>query len=135
MDEASVPQHALDYYEGRQRACYAKGRDGRYKVVFSSGWNVEAIVNRQANRDIEAQITEALTAVRSGAKSPLYFHMVERQMTVSLLAAHTGMFRWRIKRHFRPAVFAGLPPRILTKYALALGRSVAEVSSVPAAIV
>jgi len=42
-------------------------------------------------------------------------------MDVALLSQVTGLWQWRIRRHFRPAVFARLPARLLTRYADALG--------------
>jgi hypothetical protein len=42
-------------------------------------------------------------------------------MDAGLLAAHTGIWSLRIRRHLRPAVFARLPDRLLQRYADAFG--------------
>ena len=52
-------------------------------------------------------------------------------MDATLLAQSTGLFRWRVRRHLRPAVFARLPERILEKYATALGITVTQLCAVP----
>jgi hypothetical protein len=42
-------------------------------------------------------------------------------MDLALLAKTTGFSRWRIRRHFRPAVHARLTDRVLARYSEALG--------------
>jgi hypothetical protein len=44
-------------------------------------------------------------------------------MDLALLAQTTGLWRWRIRRHFRPQVFARLSPALRRRYADALGLS------------
>jgi hypothetical protein len=42
-------------------------------------------------------------------------------MNESLLAQATGLWRWRVRRHLRPAVFARLSQKLRARYAQALG--------------
>jgi len=70
MELDKVPQDD-SILEGRRRACYARDSDGRYVIAPSRGWTVEAIVNRQAQSDVEARVTAALHAVRAGRASAL----------------------------------------------------------------
>ena len=42
-------------------------------------------------------------------------------MDVELLSQITGLWRWRVRRHLKPAAFARLPPALKTRYAEALG--------------
>jgi hypothetical protein len=42
-------------------------------------------------------------------------------MDVALLAQATGLWRWRVRRHFRPEIFARLPRALLQRYADAIG--------------
>ena len=107
--------------EGRKRACYAQDRAGRYAVIASRGWQVEAIANRQALSDVEEKIARAALDVREGRASPLAYHMARFHMSAGLLAAHTGVWALRIRRHLKPAVFARLPDRLLQRYADAFG--------------
>jgi hypothetical protein len=47
--------------------------------------------------------------------------MVYRRMDLALLSQTSGVFRWRIRRHFRPAIYARLSEKLLQRYAEALG--------------
>jgi hypothetical protein len=42
------------------------------------------------------------------------------------LAQITGLWQWRIRRHFRPARYKKLSPAILARYAEAFGLPVAQ---------
>lgn len=117
---------------GHQRACYAVDEHGRYVVVGSAGWEVENIVNAQANDEVRAQIGQALGQVRRGERSPLVYHMARRQMTVALLASYAGISQLRVRWHLRPAVFARLPERVLRRYAGALQIPIEELRGIPA---
>ena len=55
------------------------------------------------------------------------------RMDVTILAQSTGIFKWRVRRHLRPAVFARLSGRDLAKYCDALGIGEADLLTVPAA--
>jgi hypothetical protein len=107
--------------EGHSRACYAQDRDGRYLIAKSRGWQVEAIANRQALSDVEERIARAARDVTERRASPLAFHMACFHMDARLLAAHTGIWSLRIRRHLRPDVFTRLPDRLLQRYADAFG--------------
>ena len=73
---------------------------------------------------------EARARVLRGEASPLEFHMYDRRMDLPTLAQTTGLWRWRIRRHLRPAVFARLPERLLLRYADALGISLEQLKAV-----
>ena len=74
--------------EGHQRACYALDEQGRYVVVGSIGWEVEKVVNGQANDEVRQAIVTALAGVRAGKLSPLAYHMARRQMDAAMLSAY-----------------------------------------------
>lgn len=119
--------------EGRQRACYAQDRDGRYTITPSRGWQVEAIANRQALSDVEEKIARATRDVREGRASPLALHMARFHMDAGLLAAHTGIWSLRIRRHLRPEIFARLPDHLLQRYADAFGIELSALKRAPEA--
>jgi hypothetical protein len=125
-----VPQED-SMLEGHQRACYAVDDAGRYVVVGSRGWAVEKVVNAQAVDEVRRVIDAAHARVLRGEVSPLAYHMARCQMDVALLAANTGIWRLRIRRHLKPAVFAGLKPALLQRYADALGMSVDALCRLP----
>lgn len=124
MRDADVPQEGNSTLAGHRKAVYARGDDGRLHIVTSAGWEVEEIVTRQAVEDLERLADDARRRVLAGETSPLEYHMHRQRMDVPLLAQVSGLWQWRIRRHFRPAVFAGLSPAQLARYAEALGVSV-----------
>ena len=116
-----VPQEGNATLGGRRKALYARGTDGRLRIVQSVGWEVEEIVTRQAVEDLNRLAEEARQRVASGLTSALEYHMHKARMDVALLAQTTGLWQWRIRRHFRPAVFASLSPALRQRYAEAMG--------------
>lgn len=117
--------------QGNRRACYVEDDQGHYVIVPSRGWEVERIVNQNAVGRVRDYIEAMRRAVSVGTSSPLAYHMACRQMDVALLAANCGIWRWRIRRHMRPAAFARLPSSLLARYADALHVSCEELKRVP----
>jgi hypothetical protein len=124
MRERDVPQEGNATLAGHRKAMYAVGDDGKLRLVPSRGWEVEEIVTRQAVEDLERRANEARERVLAGATSPLEYHMYRARMDLGLLSQTTGLWRWRVRRHFTPRVFARLPQRLRRRYAEALGISV-----------
>jgi hypothetical protein len=130
MKATEVPQD-ITYYEGKKRACYALNEEGKYVIVPSSGWSAEEVVNGLAVADLEANLEKTRQEVLQGLKSPLVYHMERRQMTAEILAKTVGMWRFRVRRHFRPGVFNRLNPSIIELYARALALTAQELKGVP----
>ena len=123
MRERDVPQEGNATLAGYRKAVYAVDDDGKVRLVASRGWEVEEIVTRQAIDDLARLAREARERCRAGLTSPLEYHMYRARMDVALLSQTTGVWRWRIRRHFRPRVFARLSPALRQRYADALGLS------------
>ena len=121
MLASDVPQEGNVTLGGHRKALYARGANGRLRIVQSVGWEVEEIVTRQAVEDLNRLAEEARQRVASGLTSALEYHMHKARMDVALLAQTTGLWQWRIRRHFRPAVFASLSPALRQRYAEAMG--------------
>ena len=130
MKAEQVPQQA-SMLQDHRRACYALDGNGQYVIVPSKGWEVESIVNAQANVEIMLKIKQAQRDVLKGRASPLAYHMATRQMDVALLSAYAGIWSWRVKRHLKPDLFKKLPPRLLQRYAEALNLEVPQLLAVP----
>jgi hypothetical protein len=130
MKVTEVPQD-ITFYEGERRACYALNDEGKYIIVPSTGWEYEEVVNGLAVNDLAAHLEETRKEVLAGLKSPLCYHMESRQMNQRILAKTAGIAVFRVKRHFRPDVFARLKPSLLANYAKALALSVEELKTVP----
>lgn len=124
MRDEQVPQDRGRVLAGHRKAVYAQGADGRLHVVASTGWEAEEIVNLQAVDELQRLAEDARARALAGLASPLEYHMYRARMDLDLLAQTSGVWRWRIRRHFRPAVFARLSPHVLQRYAAVLGCSV-----------
>lgn len=123
MRERDVPQEGNRTLAGHRKAVYAVADDGKLRLVPSRGWEVEEIVTRQAVEDLERRAMEARARVLAGESSPLEYHMYRARMDVELLSQTTGLWRWRVRRHLKPAAFARLPLALRLRYAVALGIS------------
>jgi hypothetical protein len=130
MRERDVPQEGNRTLAGHRKAVYAVAEDGRLRLVSTPGWEVEEIVTRQAVEDLERRAREARERVVSGQSSPLEYHMYRARMDVDLLSQTSGVWRWRVRRHLKPAAFARLPLALKSRYADALGISVEALENV-----
>lgn len=126
MLDSEVPQEGNSTLGGHRKAMYARGTDGKLHIVQSAGWEVEEIVTKQAVDDLLRLTEEARQRVLAGQTSPLEYHMYRVRMDVPLLAQASGIWQWRIRRHFRPAIFAGLSASLLATYADAMGMTVEQ---------
>jgi hypothetical protein len=57
--------------------------------------------------------------------------MERRQMIPEILAKTAGIARFRVKRHFRPEIFAKLKLPVLDRYAKSLAVTMEELKTVP----
>ena len=126
MLDSEVPQEGNSTLGGHRKAMYARGADGKLHIVQSAGWEVEEIVTKQAVDDLLRLTEEARQRVLAGLTSPLEYHMYRVRMDVPLLSQASGIWQWRIRRHFRPAIFAGLSVSLLATYADAMGMTVEQ---------
>ena len=131
MDLNNVPQEGNKTLAGHKKAIYAKDAGGHIVAVASKGWEVEEIVTSQAVEEMDTLADSARQNVLNGLSAPLEYWMYARRMDLPLLAQSTGIWRWRIRRHFRPEIFARLSPSILARYAQALGLTIEELQHLP----
>jgi len=131
MDINSVPQDDSSTYASMKKAIYATDTDGKLTSVASTGWDVEEIATKMALDDIDESTKEAYEEVKSGRKSPLYYHMYVARMDLLVLAQSTGFFQWSIKRHFKPEVFKALSEKKLLEYCDVLGITIDEIKVLP----
>ena len=131
MDRNTVPQDNISTLANHKKAIYATNETGAYSIVASSGWEVEEEATKQALKELERLADEAYESVVVGETSPLYFHMYDQRMDLPTLAQASGIFKWRLKRHLKPLVFAKLSREILERYADTLGLSVEKLCELP----
>ena len=131
MEKDLVPQDPSPTYEGQRKLLYAVDAKGDYTGVQSAGWEPETFATLTAVAELDRLREEALTRASKGQTSALEFHMFDRRMELDTLAATTGIWKWRIRRHFDVEKFGRLSPAILQRYADAMGISVERLRSVP----
>jgi hypothetical protein len=117
-----VPQDAeTSSYAGHSKLLYAIDQEGQYQGAQSAGWDAENYATQQALAELELLEKNALQGWRSGQLSPLPCLMYRYRMDELALAQVTGLWRWRVRRHFKPQIFARLSPALLSRYADAFG--------------
>lgn len=131
MDVHEVPQEGNRTLGHHRKAIYARDADGRMVIVASRGSEVDEAVTLQAVERMHACAEAARARARAGTTAPLEYWMWARRMDVALLSQVSGVWQWRIRRHFRPAVFARLSSRLLERYADALGVPAEQLRTLP----
>ena len=126
-----VPQDQSSTYAGHKKRLYAQDKSGAYTGVPSSGWEAEASATLDAVALYQTLADQAHAEVVAGQKSPLLFHMYDCRMDLPLLSQLTGFWRWRIRRHFKPKVFASLGQGALSRYATAMDKTISELKALP----
>lgn len=132
MDVKDVPQDDSRIYRGQRKILYAT-RQGRYESAASSGWQDETYATEQAVADWAAWAQQAYAEAAAGKRSPLYYHMFRYRHDEVSLAQSAGVWRWQLRRHLHPDVFAKLSDRCLQKYARALNMPVNALRTLPSA--
>lgn len=119
MNVNEVPQDGLDYKDRDKlrKLMYATDKDGRYTGVASVGWEAENVATLQAWNEVEETLRETAEAVKAGKTSPIAYYMQRSLMDLSLLARYMGKWKWTVKRHMKPGVFARLSETTLAAYA------------------
>ena len=131
MDVNDVPQEGNRTLGSHRKAMYAKDADGKMVIVPSRGSEVDETVTMQAVDRMHALEEDAKARVHAGATSPLEYWMYAQRMDVALLSQVTGIWQWRIRRHFQPQRFASLASPLLDKYSDALGLTHAQLQTLP----
>ncbi len=131
MRKEDVPQDS-GVLEDNQVVNYALDDKGNYCLTATAGWAPVNEANRMAWEDIKEQLLQVRQDVTSGKKSPLTYYMTRAQMDVALLSSYSGVARWRVRRHLRPAVFNKLGSELLQHYAQLFGVSVEQLVQLPA---
>jgi hypothetical protein len=131
MDINDVPQDGNCTMGGHRRAMYARDAEGRIIVVPSLGSEVDETVTLQA-LDLIREMTEAARArVLAGESSPLEYWMYAQRLDLPQLSQVSGLWQWRIRRHFKPQCFAKLSVDILQRYADVMGITVEQLRKLP----
>lgn len=118
MKKEEVPQDPSSLSENNiTEVCYAIDENGHYVKVPSQGWTPKTIVQNETLQLLAARAEEALQNLQNDIASPIPYFMEIHKMDINILSDYTGIWRWRIKRHFKPAIFKKLSDKTLAKYA------------------
>lgn len=118
MKKDEVPQDKSNLDSANfKELCYAVDENGKYTTVNSSGWDPKTIALNKAIEEINERVENAKQRVINKETSPIEYYMELHKMDVQILASYVGLWKWRVKRHFKPNVFNKLSKNILQKYA------------------
>lgn len=131
MDVSDVPQEGNRTLGSHRKALYAKDASGKMVLVASRGSEIDETVTLQAVHRMTALTEDARARVLAGQTSLLEYWMCAQRMDVALLSQVSGVWQWRIRRHFKPQHFLQLSPRVLARYAEALGLSTDQLQTSP----
>lgn len=129
MKKEDVPQDLSSLGKITTELCYATDESGNYTTQQSRGWDVKISALDVTWENVEKRSAFAREKVSKGEVSPLLYFMEKNVMDVAILSGYTEIWKWRIRRHLKPAVFRKLSDAILQKYAEAFNCTVAELKS------
>lgn len=131
MEKEKVPQDKGNLIQNNlKELVYATDENGNYTTALSTGWEPKTIALSNSIDEINERIANAKEQVENGKVSPICYYMEINKMDITILASYVGMWKWRVKRHFKPNVFARLNNKILQKYADAFEISIAELKNI-----
>lgn len=118
MKKSDVPQDKSNLESANIKDMYyALDESGNYTTELSTGWNPKTIALDNAIKDIEERVENAKKRVLNNETSPLEYYMELHKMDLTILSSYVGLWKWRVKRHFKPSVFNKLNKKTLQKYA------------------
>lgn len=130
MKEEEVPQDNSNLSKSNiKELIYATDKEGNYVTTLSSGWEPKTIALNNSLEEINERINEAKERVANGEMSPIYYFMELNKMDIGILASYVEMWRWRVKRHFKPKIFKTLSDSVLMRYANAFNISLEELKN------
>lgn len=129
MKKQDVPQDLSSLGKVTKEVCYATDELGKYVTELSRGWDIKITALDTAWGDVELRIADARQKVWNKQASPILFFMEKGLMDIGILAGYTGFWKWQIKRHLKPNVFAKLPLEKLQNYAEVFNVSVDDLKN------
>jgi hypothetical protein len=108
---------------------FAEKDDETYGAIQSGSYVVEHFLSDfyQKKENLGRALREEL---KQGKISPVFYYMLMQDMGPGDLARRVGISKRKLRKHFRPDVFAKLNDDILQKYAVVFGVSVAKLKNI-----
>ncbi|KRB54740.1 hypothetical protein [Flavobacterium sp. Root186] len=130
MEKDKVPQDKSNLTKNNvKELLYATDENGNYTTTLSTGWEPKTIALSNSIDEINERIAESRQQVLNGEVSPIVYFMEVNKMDLTILSSYVGLWKWRVKRHFKPEVFDKLNDKILKKYADTFEVSVEELKN------
>ncbi|SHG49392.1 hypothetical protein [Flavobacterium defluvii] len=130
MEKDKVPQDQSNLTKNNvKELLYATDENGNYTTTLSTGWEPKTIALSNSIDEINERIADAKQQVLNGEASPIVYFMEVNKMDLTILSSYVGFWKWRVKRHFKPSVFAALSDKILQKYADTFEISIEELKN------
>ncbi|MGB5554009.1 MAG: hypothetical protein WBM83_05060 [Flavobacteriaceae bacterium] len=130
MKKKEVPQDKSTLEKANIKdMVYAVDDNGAYVTELSSGWEPKSIALDNAIKEIEERVENARQRVLKNETSPIEYYMEKAKMDLPILASYVGLWQWRVKRHFKPAIFKKLNEKTLRKYADVFEISIAQLKN------
>lgn len=118
MKKRDVPQDKSNLASANIKdVYYALDENGNYTTELSTGWSPKTIALDNAIKVIEERVEDAKKRVLDNKTSPIEYYMELHKMDLTILSSYAGLWKWRVKRHFKPSIFNRLNERTLQKYA------------------
>lgn len=131
MKKNEVPQDKSNLESANFRElCYVIDENGEYTTANSSGWEPKTVALDNAIEAISERVSTVKNRVIEGKTSPIEYFMELNKMDVGILADYVGFWKWKVKRHFKPAVFKKLSEKSLKKYAEVFNVSVEKLQNI-----
>jgi hypothetical protein len=130
MKKDEVPQDKGNLSnKNMKELVYATDDKGNYTTALSTGWEPKTIALSNSIEEISERIAIAKAQVENSEVSPICYYMELSRMDIGVLSSYVGMWQWRVKRHFKPKVFAKLSDAILKKYADSFNITIEELKN------
>jgi len=118
MKKSEVPQDKSNLESVNLRElCYVVDENGEYITEHTTGWDPKTIALNNALDEIKERVSNAKQKVLANETSPIEYYMELHKMDLSVLSSYVGIWKWRVKKHFKPSVFKKLRSKTLQKYA------------------
>lgn len=131
MKKGEVPQDKSNLESSKfKELCYAVDENGQYITAKSTGWTPKTIALDNAIEIINERTENAKQRVLNNTTSPIEYYMELNKMDLPILASYVGLWKWRVKRHFKPKIFNQLSPTMLQKYADVFDISVDQLKNI-----
>lgn len=115
-------------YKPHELILYAEKDDQSYDAVQTGSFMARNYLDDwlQKKENLEKEL---MAELKAGKISPVYYYMVFQDMGIGDLARRMNISIRRLRKHFRPEVFGGLPEGVLEKYAVIFGVSLEELKT------